>query len=285
MQSSQTVSSTRSTLARITRQQWLLVGAAVVVLVAIAWYVFRPELLFVNKTVNENFPAAAAANAASIDRSSTALSSGMFHSGAHETKGTATVYQLGDGERVLRLTGFETSNGPDVHVYLVAAPDAPDNATVERAGFIDLGSLKGNIGDQNYNVPQGTDLSKYQAVTIWCKRFSVNFGAAPLSDHKMADSKMSEGKMAEPTMNTGKMMSDVKMADNKMGEEKMSDHKMTSGGTMSEGKMSGAKMAEGKMTDSKMTDGKMSDSKMAESKMADSKMSDSKMTDDKTDHK
>ena len=80
----------------------------------------------------------------------------------------------------LRLTNFTTSNGPDVHVYMVASDDAKDAAIVQQAGFIDLGVLKGNIGDQNYQLVSDVDLSKYRAVSIWCKRFSVNFGAAPL---------------------------------------------------------------------------------------------------------
>ena len=87
---------------------------------------------------------------------------------------------MGDKERVLRFTNFSTSNGPDVHVYMVAADDAKDVATVQRAGFIDLGVLKGNIGDQNYRLDGDLDLAKYRAVSIWCKRFSVNFGAAAL---------------------------------------------------------------------------------------------------------
>ena len=65
----------------------------------------------------------------------------------------AAVYQLSDGKRSLRLTEFETSNGADVHVYLVAAPDMTDNNTVKQAGFVDLGSIKGNIGDPNYDLP------------------------------------------------------------------------------------------------------------------------------------
>jgi hypothetical protein len=79
------------------------------------------------------------------------------------------------------LTNFETSNGPDVRVYLVAAEDAKDNETVKKAGFIDLGSMKGNKGDQNYDVPADADLNKYRSVSIWCRRFSVNFGAASLA--------------------------------------------------------------------------------------------------------
>jgi hypothetical protein len=72
-----------------------------------------------------------------------------------------------------------------VHVYLVAAADAKDNDTVTKAGFIDVGSLKGNIGDQNYDLPADIDLAKYRAVTIWCKRFAVNFGTAPLTNDAM----------------------------------------------------------------------------------------------------
>jgi hypothetical protein len=104
----------------------------------------------------------------------------LFDGVAHETKGTASIYQLPDGKQVLRFTDFETSNGPDVQVYLVAAEDANDNDTVKKAGFIHLAALKGNVGDQNYDLPSDIDYNKYKAVTIWCRRFGVNFGTAPL---------------------------------------------------------------------------------------------------------
>jgi hypothetical protein len=107
-----------------------------------------------------------------------ALASGRFHSNAHPTQGQATVYRLPDGRRVLRLTGFETSNGPDVRVYLVAADDVQDDRVRDH---VDLGALKGNIGDQNYDIPTEVDLGRYRSVSIWCRRFSVNFGAAPLA--------------------------------------------------------------------------------------------------------
>ena len=94
--------------------------------------------------------------------------------------GTATIQDVG-GRRVLRLTEFATSNGPDVRVYLVAATDAADNETVTKAGFVELGKLKGNLGDQNYDLPDDLDLTQYRAVTIWCRRFSVNFATAPLT--------------------------------------------------------------------------------------------------------
>src|SRR4026209_1583213 len=160
----------------------LVVLAVVLIVGGGAWYAFRPERLFINQKVNEQSPTASAA--------SDQLASGQFHSGAHETKGMATVFQLADGKKTLRLTNFATSNGPDVHVYLVAAQDAKDNDTVTKAEFVDLGSMKGNIGDQNYELPANADLAKYRAVTIWCKRFSVNFGTAPLMNDAMQSMNM-----------------------------------------------------------------------------------------------
>jgi hypothetical protein len=146
----------------------------IAIALVVAWYAFRPERLVVNRTVDEAMPAAQASS------SPQPLVSGHFYSILHPTEGTATIYQMGDGTRVLRFTSFRTSNGPDVHVYMVAADDAKDAEAVKNAGFIDLGTLKGNIGDQNYTLGGDLDLAKYRAVSIWCKRFAVNFGAAPL---------------------------------------------------------------------------------------------------------
>ena len=163
------------------KRKKLISGLAVIVAIAL-WAAFRPERLFVNAKVNEAMPAGFA------NVSQTVLSSGSFHSVAHESKGNASIYQLANGKRILRFTNFETSNGPDVHVYLVAANDASDSETVKQAGFVELGSLKGNIGEQNYDIPVDADLAKYRAVTIWCKRFSVNFGTAPLNSSTVAPS-------------------------------------------------------------------------------------------------
>jgi len=160
-------------------KKWIKFGipiAAVVVLVA--WYAFRPERLVINRRVNEAMPSGQG------DSPPQLLFSGHFYSIGHPTKGIATIYWTGGPARVLRLTNFSTSNGPDVHVYIVAADDAKDVATVQQAGFIDLGVLKGNIGDQNYMLGGDVDLRKYRAVSIWCKRFSVNFGAAALKRTK-----------------------------------------------------------------------------------------------------
>jgi hypothetical protein len=161
----------------------IIIGVGVIAL-AITWYAFRPELLFVNKTVSEEFAGGPAM--ASIEKGPIAVTKGNFKGLAHETKGLASIYQLADGKRTLRLTEFATSNGPDVHVYLVAAPDAKDNETVTKAGFIRIGDLKGNMGDQNYELPADVDLNKYRAVTIWCRRFGVNFATAPLMGQQTA---------------------------------------------------------------------------------------------------
>lgn len=136
----------------------------------IGWALFRPELLFVNQTVNEKAPSASQA--------SEIVAKGSFTSYAHETKGNAQILNV-DGKRILRLTDFHTSNGPDVRVYLLKGNDS---ASVKEGEFIDLGSIKGNIGDQNYEIPAGA--GEFGAVAIWCKRFSVGFGGATLEMDK-----------------------------------------------------------------------------------------------------
>jgi len=149
---------------------------------ALAWALFRPERLWINVRVNESAPVAVSPGAVSASAIPAAgvLATGSFHSVAHKSMGTAAIHRLADGRRVLRFTNFETSNGPDVRVYLVAADDATDSAAVTRAGFVEVAELKGNVGDQNYELPASIDLQRYRAVTIWCKRFSVNFATAPL---------------------------------------------------------------------------------------------------------
>src|SRR5579885_3147653 len=105
------------------------------------------------------------------DQMSKALFTGKFQGKVHPTEGRATVYQQ-EGKLILSLTNFKTSNGPDVHVVLVALKDPSDKgkffkSTIER---IELGKIKGNEGDQNYDIPAGTDLKKFQTVSIYCER-------------------------------------------------------------------------------------------------------------------
>ena len=95
-----------------------------------------------------------------------ALETGQFHGKVHNTSGRATIYREANGKLVLRLTNFKTSNGPDVHVVLIAAKDAEDDANFLKNSTekLELGALKGNEGDQNYDLPAGTDLKKFQTV-------------------------------------------------------------------------------------------------------------------------
>ena len=92
--------------------------------------------------------------------------------GIHNANGFAKIIHTSNGTQILRLENFMSTNGPDLYVYLATDKSALD--------FINLGKLKGNIGNQNYNIPIGTDLNKYNQVLIWCKAFSVLFGNAQL---------------------------------------------------------------------------------------------------------
>lgn len=93
--------------------------------------------------------------------------------GFHKAQGVAKVINLADGRTFLRLENLKTTNGPDLYVYLSTVKDVSD--------IVNLGKLKGNIGNQNYEIPTGTDLAKYNTVLIWCKAFSTLFGSAKLS--------------------------------------------------------------------------------------------------------
>ena len=93
--------------------------------------------------------------------------------GFHKAEGVAKVINLADGKTFLRLENLKATNGPDLYVYLSTDKGVSD--------FVNLGRLKGNIGNQNYEIPTGTDLSKYSTVLIWCKAFSTLFGSAKLS--------------------------------------------------------------------------------------------------------
>jgi hypothetical protein len=142
-----------------------------------------------NRTIKTAIPLATLALTLGLQPSSNAqdtkaktLETGTFHGKVHNTSGRATVYREQDGKLILRLTNFKTSNGPDVHVILIAAKDADDDANFLKGNTerVELGDLKGNTGDQNYEIPKGTDLGKFQTVSIYCERFNANFGAAPL---------------------------------------------------------------------------------------------------------
>ena len=105
--------------------------------------------------------------------------SGDFVPHAHPAEGQAIVLTDGTAQRFLRFENFATDNGPDLNVYLSNSSADAGNGTFDD-DFIDLGDLKGNIGPQNYEIPEDVDLSVYDTVVIWCVRFGVSFGAADL---------------------------------------------------------------------------------------------------------
>lgn len=158
----------------LSRRKWILVAVGLPILVA-AWWAFRPEKLWINEKVNEPAPFAS-------NTDPQPLYTGRLEGKAHQTSGRATIYKTPDGKQYLRLTDFITSNGPDVHVVLTRGDDKGlDHELVKgELDIVELGLLKGNQGDQNYDLPASIDLTRYNAVTIYCERFHAVFGVARL---------------------------------------------------------------------------------------------------------
>ncbi len=188
----------------------VVIGAGVVAAALaafLAFGVFGIQTLFTNTTVDEGGPVFASGETATVgddatDQAATddaatdddatepddatdepadeaqstneviSLAEGSFSSLSRYTvTGNATVLNDGSEQRFLRFEGFESTNGPDLNVYLRA----------DDGEFIDLGNLKGNIGDQNYEIPVDVDLERFNTVEIWCVRFGVGFGEAELA--------------------------------------------------------------------------------------------------------
>jgi hypothetical protein len=153
-----------------------VVFAALCLLVLLGlWLAFRPEKLFINKTVNEAPPSQTAGTLKP-------LFAGQFVGEVHKTTGRARVYRQADGSRVLRFTDFSTSNGPAVHVLLIdgKSTDPTKDFSLATVRNLDLGDLKGNQGDQDYRVPNEVNLAQMNTVAIYCERFHANFGTAML---------------------------------------------------------------------------------------------------------
>ena len=112
-----------------------------------------------------------------------ALSAGSFRNADrfHQGSGTATVYRGPDGSLLLRLEDFRVTNGPDLHVYVSPHPDPMTSGEVKTDGHLDLGSLKGNVGNQNYFLPEDFDIGLLGAIVIYCQPFNIIFAVAPLS--------------------------------------------------------------------------------------------------------
>ena len=194
-----------------TRTRKILTGAAVIAAIpaiALAWWLGSP--LFINMTVDEEFPLTVSAEIpdgftreeveetmatmAKMENTMTepmmpamsaamVLSMGNFRDADsfHRGSGTATVYQLEDGSHVLRFEDFRVTNGPDLRVLLSKAPDIANKGEFQQYEYVELDRLKGNIGNQNYVIPADLDVTEYGTVVIYCKPFHVLFSVASLT--------------------------------------------------------------------------------------------------------
>lgn len=154
------------------RRRRTVLGGAALVLVIAAVYVanlFQPWKLWFDERVDQAAPVGPAA-----------VPGSAFVSLDHTTSGSLVVLRGADGRSYLRFEGLNTDNGPDLKVYLSTnTVDGPEGAFDD--DFVNLGGLQGNIGNQNYELPAGLDLSRFRSVVIWCDRFNSAFGAAPLT--------------------------------------------------------------------------------------------------------
>lgn len=171
-----------------------------VALLAFGLYWFEPQALLIDDKVDEAVPQAAPEAAAEGDDTPSddedeeiagetpkaqedgpqTLGEGRFRSLAHEGSGKALLLELADGSRYLRFEDFEVENGPDLRVYLSTAPSESEDDGVFNEDYLDLGTLKGNVGSQNYKVPDDVKLERYKSAVVWCRRFSVGFAVAPI---------------------------------------------------------------------------------------------------------
>jgi hypothetical protein len=172
-----------------------IIISAIVAAIVIPLGVYTLSPLFINTTIDEELPETALVTGSEdmmmekdemvdkmeddtmMQESRVAVSlSGAFvgvGDGIHDAQGFALVVPLENDQNLLRLEDFSSTNGPDLYVYLATDSSASD--------YVSLGRLKANIGNQNYDIPAGFDLTKYDTVLIWCKQFSVLFGSAELS--------------------------------------------------------------------------------------------------------
>jgi len=167
---------------------WVALVLAVAGL-AVGLALFEPWRALTSSRLDEPAPMAAEPTASVSSVSSaptpstptpTVVAQGRFVSQEHDTAGTAKVLDLGDGSRILRLESFTTSDGPDVHVWLSDASAGGEWSTYDDGRYVALGEIKATDGNHNYVIPADADLTGLNSVVIWCDRFNVAFGSAPL---------------------------------------------------------------------------------------------------------
>lgn len=174
----------------------LVIVTAVLLLagLAVGLALFEPWRLVTDSTVDEAAPSTSStptdptptASASPAGQPTDAprdrvLARGEFEDAEHGTEGVAKVLELADGRRFVRLEDLATSDGPDLHVWITDRPSGGDWGSYDDGRFVRLGELKANNGNQNYEIPADADLSGLTSVVIWCDRFNVAFGTAPVT--------------------------------------------------------------------------------------------------------
>ncbi len=147
---------------RLSRRKWIII-TTIAVLAYPVYYLASP--LFIVTRVSEPLP----------DSNLVAQAQGTFQNGApgHSAIGTAILYKTSSGSYLVRFGNFRVTNGPDLNVYL-------SRSSSPGSDYIDLGNLRGSVGDQNYDAPSSFDPNQYRFVLVWCVSFSVLFGYAEL---------------------------------------------------------------------------------------------------------
>ncbi|MET9829161.1 DM13 domain-containing protein [Streptomyces sp. NPDC006385] len=177
----------------LTRPLVIAVPVVAVGGVGFGLYWFQPWKLWQDETVEEALPqlvetsappAAARSRTPTTPAGPQTLASGELISHEHPTSGTVKLVRLADGSHIVRLENLDTSNGPDLRVWLTDAPVKEGTAgwhVFDAGEYVSLGKLKGNKGSQNYALPEDVDPARFSSVSIWCDRFDVSFGAAELA--------------------------------------------------------------------------------------------------------
>lgn len=168
------------------KAKWLIAVAVAGVLAAGGLYWFQPWKLFTSKTVNDVAPIVAtestSAKPSEAPKTAVLIAKGTLISHEHDTSGQVEIVRLPDGGHQLVFKDLSTSDGPDLRVWLTDQPVAPKEwHNFDDGKWVEIGRLKGTQGTLVYDLPKEVNPADYQSVTIWCKRFSVSFGASPLA--------------------------------------------------------------------------------------------------------
>ena len=169
-----------------------VVGAVALV---VGLWAFQPWRVFTSSEVDEAAPTSEVVGSEDADdqeseqpnptatpaaKPDSILARGRFEDAEHGTSGTALVIELGDGRRFVRFEDLATSDGPDLHVWLTDQPSGGDWGSYDDGRYVRLGDLKATHGNQNYEIPADADIGGLTSVVIWCDRFNVAFGTAPV---------------------------------------------------------------------------------------------------------